>query len=69
MQKPPEACVYVGDDERDVVAGNAAGMRTLIAGYGYLGADENPINWGADGMIDSPEQLRQWLRNYMSPLD
>ena len=25
---PPEACVYVGDDERDIVAGQAAGMPT-----------------------------------------
>jgi phosphoglycolate phosphatase len=69
MQKPPEECVYVGDDERDVVAGKAAGMRTLIAGYGYLGADETPKNWGADGMIDGAEHLRQWLRNNITPLD
>lgn len=65
MQKPPEECVYIGDDERDVVAGNAAGMHTLIAGYGYLGGDETPINWGADGMIDDVECLRRWLRANM----
>jgi hypothetical protein len=34
---PPEQCVYVGDDERDIVAGRAAGMRTVAATYGYLG--------------------------------
>lgn len=65
MQKPPEECVYIGDDERDVVAGNAAGMHTLIACYGYLGRDETPINWGADGMIDNVEGLRRWLRANM----
>ena len=31
------ACVYVGDDARDVVAGRAAGMATLAAQWGYLG--------------------------------
>jgi phosphoglycolate phosphatase len=65
MRKPPEECVYIGDDERDVVAGNAAGMHTLIAGYGYLGADETPINWGADDMIADVECLRRWLRANM----
>lgn len=68
MQKIPDECVYIGDDERDVVAGNAAGMRTIIAGYGYLGKDETPINWGADGMIDSIPGLRQWLRNNISSI-
>lgn len=67
MHKPPEECVYIGDDERDVVAGNAAGMRTLIAGYGYLGEDETPINWGADGMIDGIGSLRQWLQIHIRP--
>ena len=31
----PTACVYVGDDERDIVAGHAAGMKTVAATYGY----------------------------------
>ena len=34
----PERCLYVGDDERDIVAGRAAGMPTVAAAYGYLGA-------------------------------
>ena len=33
----PARCIYVGDDERDIVAGRAAGMRTVAATYGYLG--------------------------------
>ncbi|GAA6140577.1 HAD-IA family hydrolase [Hydrogenophaga sp. 5NK40-0174] len=58
----PERCVYVGDDERDVVAGNAAGMTTLVANYGYLGAHKHPHEWGGDAIADSPEQVLKWLQ-------
>ena len=37
----PARCVYVGDAERDVTAGIAAGMRTIVARYGYIEAHEN----------------------------
>lgn len=53
----PVHCVYVGDDERDIVAGKAAGMRTVAATYGYLGAKGDAIAWGADATIDAPEEL------------
>ena len=42
MQVAPERCVYVGDDERDIVAGLAAGMATVAASYGYLGQQTDP---------------------------
>ena len=58
---PPEVCLYVGDDERDIVAGRAAGMRTVAASYGYLGEKSNIASWGADLHIDSPLHLLQWL--------
>ena len=54
-------CVYVGDDERDVVAGKAAGMKTVAACYGYLGKQSNPIDWCADHLIDQPIDLLKWL--------
>ena len=38
----PAACVYVGDDLRDVLAGNAAGMATIVANYGYMGTGDHP---------------------------
>jgi N-acetyl-D-muramate 6-phosphate phosphatase len=47
----PRDCVYVGDDERDIVAGRAAGMRTVAALYGYLGPQAQPHTWGADASI------------------
>ena len=54
-------CVYVGDAERDITAGQAAGMKTLVARYGYLGADDSPDKWPADGWIDSLPGLLPWL--------
>ena len=57
----PAACVYVGDDERDVQAGRDAGMRTVAAAWGYLGQGAPVSEWRADAVIDRPEQLLQWL--------
>ena len=53
----PRECIYVGDDERDIQAGRAAGMGTVAAMYGYLGAGLSPADWGADAMIYSPIDL------------
>ena len=57
----PERCWYIGDDERDIVAGRAAGMGTLVAGYGYLGTASHPRDWGADGLIEHPLDILDWL--------
>lgn len=56
-----EHCLYVGDDERDIVAGRAAGMSTVAANYGYLGAVTSVSDWGADAEINSPLALLQLL--------
>ncbi len=58
---PPHQCIYVGDDERDIVAGLAAGMGTVAAAYGYLGAKTSPADWGAHATIKSPSELLQLL--------
>ena len=57
----PGQCVYIGDAERDIEAGRRAGMSTLIARYGYLSATEQPENWGADKILDAPDDLYSWL--------
>lgn len=57
----PAACVYVGDDLRDVEAGVAAGMATIVAGYGYMGVGGDPRAWPATGWIDAPMHLLDWL--------
>jgi 2-phosphoglycolate phosphatase len=53
----PGECVYVGDDRRDVDAGRAAAMGTIVAAWGYLGAGDAPAAWGADHVIDRPDEL------------
>jgi 2-phosphoglycolate phosphatase len=57
----PGRCVYVGDDERDIVAGRAAGMPTVAAAYGYLGATADTLSWKADATIVSPAALLNLL--------
>jgi phosphoglycolate phosphatase len=58
---PAPQCVYVGDDLRDVIAGNAAGMATIVAEYGYLGEQGCADNWPAQGWIAAPLELLDWL--------
>lgn len=57
-------CLYVGDAQRDIEAGHRAGMKTLIAMFGYIGDDDRPDQWQADGMIDRPMDIMQWIMNY-----
>lgn len=57
----PQHCLYVGDDERDIVAGLAAGMGTVAATYGYLGQKSDVASWGAHALINSPAELLQLL--------
>ncbi|MGY4828343.1 phosphoglycolate phosphatase [Sphaerotilaceae bacterium SBD11-9] len=61
MNVPPGHCVYVGDDLRDVRAGQAAGMGTVVAAWGYLGAGDPVDAWGADHIIETPGQLLKLL--------
>jgi phosphoglycolate phosphatase len=53
-------CIYVGDDRRDVEAGRAAGMKTIVVKFGYLHGND-PETWAADAMIDTPQELLQHL--------
>ena len=58
----PGRCLYVGDDERDIMAGQAAGMSTVAAAYGYLGVSADALTWNADVTIASPRLLLNLLR-------
>ena len=57
----PAQCIYVGDDERDILAGHAAGMCTVAATYGYLGKNAQMDHWGAHAQIKSPLELLKLL--------
>ena len=61
LRLEPRHCVYVGDDERDIVAGLAAGMGTVAATYGYLGSTSSVRQWGAHAEINFPLDLLQLL--------
>lgn len=52
-----ENWVFVGDHLRDIQAGIRAGMRTLVASYGYIPKECNIYTWGADGYIDNINEL------------
>ncbi len=57
----PARCVYVGDAERDIQAGRAAGMTTVVAAYGYLSADDDPATWQPTGIVAEPIELLDWI--------
>lgn len=61
LPQAPAACLYVGDAERDIQAGRKAGMRTLVATFGYLAAADRPHEWQPDGLVDHPRQILDWL--------
>ncbi|MDH3407626.1 MAG: HAD-IA family hydrolase, partial [Gammaproteobacteria bacterium] len=60
----PEECLYVGDAERDIQAGKQAGMKTLVALFGYINGHETPERWGADGLIRAPEDILDWVKRH-----
>ena len=58
----PARCLYIGDDQRDMRAATAAGMRGIAARYGYIGAGDDPAAWGAEAIIDAPLEILTLLR-------
>lgn len=54
-------CLYIGDDLRDIQAGQACGMTTVAVRYGYLGEGLPIEDWGADHLVDHPRQIAQLL--------
>jgi N-acetyl-D-muramate 6-phosphate phosphatase len=57
----PEECLYVGDAARDIEAAVAANMPALVAMWGYLDPTDQPQDWGAHGLIDTPSQILDYL--------
>jgi phosphoglycolate phosphatase len=61
LSLPPEDCVYIGDDLRDVQAARAAGMPAFAAGWGYLGESADPRTWGADAVVSHPREVLELI--------
>ncbi|MDO5090492.1 MAG: HAD family hydrolase [Cardiobacteriaceae bacterium] len=53
----PSRCLFVGDNSTDILAGRAAGMKTVACAYGYTPTGENAADWGADYVVDSVDAL------------
>lgn len=62
MASDPTTTVYIGDAERDIEAGRRAGTKTLVALYGYIDETEDPVSWGADGMVNTAYEISHKLR-------
>lgn len=62
---PAVDTLMIGDDPRDVQAGRAAGTRTAVAGWGYLGATPARADWGADHWFDDVSTMRFKLLNWL----
>ena len=60
LHMKPEDCRYVGDSEVDVQTGKNAGVKTVIVTWGFRTIEELKAA-GAGNMIDSPEELLQYL--------
>ena len=59
----PEACLYVGDDLRDVKAARAAGMTSVAVRWGYLGEGPPIEQWNADHIVRTPKDLHDLLES------
>lgn len=59
----PEHCIYIGDAERDIIAGKAAGMKTVVALFGYIDVTDTPQAWGADALIHHPAEVLNLLNS------
>lgn len=65
---PAADCIYVGDSQRDIEAGRAAGMRTAVAAYGYIPPGVDAAAWGADALIRHPRDLAATLGALGAPV-
>jgi 2-phosphoglycolate phosphatase len=53
----PADTAMVGDDRRDIDSARGAGALAVIAAWGYIGADESPLEWAADRSATTPRDL------------
>jgi len=58
-----QTSIYIGDAERDIEAGQRAGMATIAASYGYIAAGDDPREWDADVIAMTTEELTQIVLN------
>jgi phosphoglycolate phosphatase len=57
----PEESIYIGDHSIDIIAGKAAGMKTVAAAYGYVPIGENVKDWQANFVASSPKEILNFI--------
>lgn len=62
LKVPARQCWYLGDAERDIEAANRARMLSVLAGYGYIAADDQIAHWQAAVTINQLSELLPALR-------
>lgn len=50
-------CIYIGDSDRDIAAGRAAGMATIGVAYGYIPPGDDIHQWQADAVVETVDEL------------
>lgn len=60
-----DRAIYVGDADRDITAGRAAGMTTVAAAYGFIMPQDDPAAWQADFTINEPTELLDIVKRYV----
>tara|TARA_Y100001968_G_C19435322_1_gene759309 strand:+ start:1016 stop:1675 length:660 start_codon:yes stop_codon:yes gene_type:complete len=61
-KKNKNNAIYIGDHIKDIQAGSAAKVATMVAAYGYLNKDDNPLDWQADFIINSPKEIHNFIK-------
>lgn len=62
----PREAIYIGDHERDISAGRAAGVPTIACTYGYINSDDDPLSWRADHTVACATDIWPLLKqNYL----
>ena len=64
----PAQCIYAGDHQRDILAGQHAGMHTIACAFGYLETKDDPQQWHANTIVYSPHELTNYLLSLLSTL-
>ncbi|BFM06760.1 HAD family hydrolase [Halioxenophilus aromaticivorans] len=61
LQAEPCRTIYLGDHERDIVAGRNANMVTIAVAWGYFDEPDPLTAWQADHLVHTTQQLQQLL--------
>lgn len=64
IQVQPENCLYVGDAQRDMQAGRAAGMVTILAEWGYIAPTDDVQTWLYHDVACQPMDILNILEKF-----